>query len=93
MKAAALALTAALAVASTSALAEPLSTTGAKPLAGLLADGFTIAATSPNGRTGEVVLILRKEAAAFVCVLTEIRGEAYGEAKAKPAAQPCLSLN
>ncbi len=93
MRTVALALAAALAGTSSAALAEPLSTANPKPLAALLADGYTIASTAPNGRAGEVVLILRKEATAFVCVLTEIRGEAYGEAKAKPAAQPCLPLN
>lgn len=64
-----------------------------KALSGLLGEGWGIVSSTGNGRPGEVVLTIRKDDKLAVCVLTEIRGETYGEAKAKPQALPCLPLN
>lgn len=64
-----------------------------KALAALLGEGWGIVSSTGNGRPGEVVLVVRKDDKQAVCVLTEIRGESYGEAKAKPQALPCLPLN
>ncbi|TBW36939.1 hypothetical protein EYW49_12340 [Siculibacillus lacustris] len=87
------ALTLALIGSAGACAAQALSGPGATPIAGLLGDGFTVAAASPNGRAGEVVLILRKDAKVYACVLSDVRAELYGEAKAKPTAQPCLPLD
>jgi hypothetical protein len=70
----------------------PLNAGNARALASLLDDGFAVA-TVTAGRPGEQVLLLKRDAKHFVCVLTDIRGEAYGEAAPKPAARPCLPLN
>jgi hypothetical protein len=78
-------------VATGAARAEAL--TPGKPLAALLGEGWGVVATTGNGRPGEVVVVIRKDDKHAACVLSEIRGESYGEAKAKPQALPCLPLN
>ena len=75
------------------AFGQSLDQAPTKPIAELLNDGFTVASTSTNGRPGEVVLTLRREAKHYVCALTEIRGSGYSDAKAKPVANPCIPLN
>ena len=59
----------------------------------LLNDGYEIASTSPNGNSGEVVLILNKDKKHFACVLSGLRGEVYGQGPARPAFPPCAPLN
>lgn len=90
----AIALTAAALLASgTAASAQSLADAPAKPVAELLGDGYAVVSTTGNGRPGELVLTLRREAKHYVCVLSEVRGSNYSEAKAKPLANPCIPLN
>jgi hypothetical protein len=77
----------------TGAAAQALDQAPTKPVADLLNDGFAVVATSGNGRPGELLVTLRREAKHYVCVLSEVRGSNYSEAKAKPVANPCIPLN
>ncbi|MEJ1161400.1 hypothetical protein [Prosthecomicrobium sp. N25] len=77
----------------TGALAQALDQQPTKALAELLNDGFAVLSTTGNGRPGELLLTLRREAKHYVCVLSEVRGNTYSEAKAKPLANPCIPLN
>jgi hypothetical protein len=62
-------------------------------MAELLAGSYQPVAVSPNGRPGEIVMILKHNSSTFACVISEVRGKNYGEADPKPVAQPCLPLN
>jgi hypothetical protein len=75
------------------AAAQSLADQPTKSMADLLGDAYTVVSTTGNGRPGEVVVILRREAKHYACVLSELRGTTYSEAKAKPVANPCIPLN
>lgn len=83
----------ALSLGASGAFAQALDQAPAKPLAELLNDAFAVVSATGNGRPGEVILTLRREAKHYVCVLSEVRGSNYSEAKAKPLANPCIPLN
>ena len=79
--------------ASGAAFGQALDQAPTKPIAELLNDGYAVVSTAGNGRAGDLVVTLRREAKHYVCVLSEVRGAGYADAKAKPLANPCIPLN
>jgi hypothetical protein len=88
-----LALAAAALLVAAPAFGQALDQQPTRPIADLLGEGFAVIATSTNGRPGEVVTLLKKDAKHYACTLVEFRGAGYSDPKAKPAVTPCWPLN
>jgi hypothetical protein len=88
-----LALAAALVLSAAPAFGQALDQQPTRSIADLFGEGFAVIATSANGRPGEVVTLLKKDAKHYACTLVEFRGAGYSDPKAKPAVTPCWPLN